>query len=630
MKLKLFSLLFFMIAFFSVNAENEKPSKIDVSDYAYNWNFTDIYPSWDAWAKDLEYIKLETPKYLEFKGKLGESAEKMLAYFKFSEESSKIINKLYVYVSLQKDVDGKNPIYSTKEQELQTVLNQIDMNSTWVSPELAKIPSETVYKWMEKNPSLAVYKHDMESFYRLQSHILPEATQNILTQYNNALDATSRIYNSLSVADIDYPKVKISTGEELVASPAMASRFMTTNKNQEDRRIVSEASRTPYVNVKNTYAEIFLGLIQGRWATTKLQGYNSCLDRVLESNNIPKDVYLNLVEVASKNTAPLQKYYELRKKALGLEKYYNSDNFVEIVDFSKSYKFDEARDIVKKALEPLGNDYTTLLNKCFQGGWIDVYEKPGKQTGAYNLTVYGLHPYILLNWDETRDNVFTLAHELGHAMHGMLANTNQPMAYSSSATMVAEVASTFNENMLLDYLLSKSTDPKEKITLLVQAIDNITGTFYRQTQFAEFEYKSYEMVEKDQPLNADVFADMYNKIDIQYNGTMIERPENSKYTWPRISHFYDYTYYVYNYAVSFSASSSLYEHIAKAIDKNAGQVAQEKYLTLLKSGSNDYPVSLLQKAGVDLTTKDPYQAVIREMERLVNQLEKELKTIGKI
>ena len=617
-------------AFSQANASNEKDNKSDAKDYRYNWNFTDIYPSWDAWAKDLEFIKQEVPKYLDFKGKLGVSPEKMLEYFTFTEEDSKIINKLYVYVSLQKDVDGKNPMYSTKEQELQTVMIQISMNSSWVAPELAKIPSETVYKWMETNPKLAVYKHDMESFYRLQSHILPEATQNIVTQFSNALDASSRIYNSLSIADIEFPKVTLSTGEEVIASPAASSKIMTTNKNQDDRKKVVEASRVPYVNAKNTYAEIYLGILQERWASSKLMGYKSCLDEALEANNIPKDVYLNLIQVANENTTLLQRYWELRKKTLGLEKYYTSDNYVELVDFSKSYKFEEARDIVKEALKPLGSDYCTMLDKCFQGGWIDVYEKPGKQTGAYNMTVYGLHPYLLLNWDETRDNVFTLAHELGHAMHGMLSNNNQPMVYSGAATMVAEVASTFNENMLLDYMLSKSTDPKEKITLLVQAIDNITGTFYRQAQFAEFEYKSYEMIEQDQPVNADIFADIYNKTDIQYNGTIMERSENAKYTWPRVSHFFDFSFYVYNYAVSFSTSSSLYEHIAKATDKKSKEDALNKYITLLKSGSNDYPVSLLQKAGVDLTTKDPYLAVIREMERLVNQLEKELKTIGKI
>ena len=626
-------LLLFMLtaaAFSQANASNEKDNKSDTKDYRYNWNFTDIYPSWDAWAKDLEFIKQEVPKYLDFKGKLGESPEKMLEYFTFTEEDSKIINKLYVYVSLQKDVDGKNPMYSTKEQELQTVMIQISMNSSWVAPELAKIPSETVYKWMETNPKLAVYKHDMESFYRLQSHILPEATQNIVTQFSNALDASSRIYNSLSIADIEFPKVTLSTGEEVIASPAASSKIMTTNKNQDDRKKVVEASRVPYVNAKNTYAEIYLGILQERWASSKLMGYKSCLDEALEANNIPKDVYLNLIQVANENTTLLQRYWELRKKTLGLEKYYTSDNYVELVDFSKSYKFEEARDIVKEALKPLGSDYCTMLDKCFQGGWIDVYEKPGKQTGAYNMTVYGLHPYLLLNWDETRDNVFTLAHELGHAMHGMLSNNNQPMVYSGAATMVAEVASTFNENMLLDYMLSKSTDPKEKITLLVQAIDNITGTFYRQAQFAEFEYKSYEMIEQDQPVNADIFADIYNKTDIQYNGTIMERSENAKYTWPRVSHFFDFSFYVYNYAVSFSTSSSLYEHIAKATDKKSKEDALNKYITLLKSGSNDYPVSLLQKAGVDLTTKDPYLAVIREMERLVNQLEKELKIIGKI
>ncbi len=619
-----------LIGIVSMNAQNDKQQKAETPDYRYNWNFTDIYPNFDTWAKDLELIKLDIPKFLEYKGKLGESAEKMLEFFEFSEKVNKTAERLYVYVSLQKDVDGKNPMYSNKEQELQTVFIQMGMNTGWISPELATVPSEKVYKWMETNPRLAVYKHDMESFYRLQEHILPEATQNIITQFSSALDATSRIYTSLSIADIEYQKVKLSTGEELIASPANANKVFTSNQNQDDRKRMGDATRVPFLKAKNTFADIYLGMLQNRWASAKLQGYKSCLERVLASNNIPKDVYTNLLKVASENSQPLQKYYELRKKALKLEKYYGSDNSVELVDFNKTYKWEEAVGVVKEALKPMGEDYGKLLQTAFQGGWIDVHEKPGKRTGAYNMSVYGLHPYILMNWDETRDNVFTLAHELGHAMHGLMANSNQPMVYSGSATVVAEVASTFNENMLLDYMLAKSTDPKEKVALLVQAIDNITGTFYRQAQFAEFEYKVHEMIEQDQPINAETFAQIYNESDIQYNGTMIERAEDGKYTWSRVPHFFNYSFYVYNYAVSFSSSSSLYEQVAKAKDKKSAQIALDKYLTLLKSGSNDYPVTLLQKAGVDLTTKEPFLAVTRRMEMLVNQLEKELKAIGKI
>lgn len=630
MKKLLLSFLLILIAFSSMKAQNDKQQKAETPDYRYNWNFTDIYPSWDAWSKDMDIMKQEVPKYIEFKGKLGESPEKMLEYFEFTEKNDKIITKLYIYVSLQKDVDGKNPIYSMKEQELQNLSMQIGMNSAWVSPELALIPSDKVYKWMESNPKLAIYKHDIESFYRLQSHILPEATQNIVTQFSNALNATSSIYSSLSKADIEFPTVKLSTGEEIVASPAAASKLYSTSKNQDDRRKMGEATRLPYLKTKNTYADIYLGMLQERWASAKLAGYKSCLDAVLESNNIPKDVYLNLIDVAENNSQSLQKYWELRKKALKLDKYYMTDSYVELVDFAKTYKYEDAIEIVKEALKPMGTEYNGLLSRNFQGGWIDVFEKPGKQPGAYNLTVYGMHPYILLNWDETRDNVFTLAHELGHAMHGTLSNQIQPMVYSGAATVVAEVASTFNENMLLDYMLSKSTDPKERVTLLVQAIDNIVGTFYRQAQFAEFEYKAYDMVEHDQPLNAETFAQIYNDADLKYNGTMIERSEDAKYSWSRVHHFFNYTFYVYNYAVSFSASSSLYEQVAKATDKKSAQAALDRYLTLLKSGHSDYPVALLQKAGVDLTTKEPYLAVVRQMEKLVNQLEKELKTLGKI
>ena len=278
----------------------------------------------------------------------------------------------------------------------------------------------------------------------------------------------------------------------------------------------------------------------------------------------------------------------------------------------------------------MGEEYNKLLATSLQGGWIDVYEKPGKQTGAYSWSIYGVHPFILMNWDESRDNVFTLAHELGHSMHSTLSSNYQPYTYSSYASMVAEVASTFNENMLLDYMIKNAKDPNEKIALLVQAIDNISSTFYRQSQFAEFEHVLYTMIEKDQPINADIIAKTYADIDKKYNGDILERSGNNAYSWPRVSHFFTHIYYVYNYAVSFSASGSLFNQIAMAETPEAAKAAQEKSLALLKSGGNDYPVELLKKAGVDLNTREPFLAVVKRMDQLVNQLEAALKEAGKI
>ncbi|MBU8892831.1 MAG: oligoendopeptidase F [Bacteroidales bacterium] len=625
-KLSILLLAIFALNIFSFAQEEAK----DKDYYKYNWKLTDVYTNWDAWQKDLDLVKSQIPQYLEFKGRLNESAETMLEFQKFGSDFSRLYIKLYIYVLLNQDIDGKNPMYVTKIQELQTVGIERSRNTAWIQPELAIVPKETVDQWIKENKELAVFGHDFDSFYRQLEHILDEETQKVLTYYSKALSASGNAYGSLSKADMEFHKVTLSTGEEIVVSPANASRIYATNKVQGDRKTVEEAKAEAYSKNKNTYTDLWIGIAQNLWAGAQLQGYESYLESVLESNNIPKGVYMNLIEVASNNTSSLLKYRQLRKKALGLEKYYGSDEAIALVDYEKSYEWQEAVDIVLECLKPMGNEYNGLLNESVQGGWIDVYEKPGKQSGAYNMPMYDVHPYILMNWDKTQDNVYTLAHELGHAIHGMLSSKYQPYTYGRSATMVAEVASTFNENMLLDYMIKNTKDPNEKIALLVQAIDNISGTFYRQAQYAEFEYSLYSKIENDEPLNADIMANLYAEIEKKYNSGMMERSEAYNYSWPRVFHFFTHNYYVYNYAVSFSCSSSLFNQISQAESPEAAQKVQEKYLDLLKSGGSDYPVELLKKAGVDLTTKEPYLAVVKRLEELVDQLDVALKEAGKI
>lgn len=605
----------------------------DVKDedyYKYNWKLTDIYKDWDAWQSDLELVKERIPQYREYKGKLGSDAQTLLNFRKFSEGTSEIFSKLFIYASLNQDIDGKNPVYVSKLQQLQTAGVELSRNTTWVESELAEIPEETVDKWMEENKDLETYEHAYDNFYRQLEHIMDEQAKELNTYYSKALSASSNIYNSLSRADMEYHKVTLSNGKEVTASPANVSKVLNSNANQQDRRLVMNARTDAYTKNKNTYTDILVGLYQGRWANAQLKGYKSCLDAVLESNNIPNDVFTNLLDVAGEQNDALLKYRKLRKKALRLDRYYPSDEAYPLTDYEKEYSFDEAVDMVVECLQPMGKEYTELLNEAVQNGWIDVYEKPGKQTGAYSWSVPGVHPYILMNWAGTRDNVFTLAHELGHSIHSMLTSKYQPYAYRNYASMIAETASTFNEKLLLDYMIEHATDPNEKIALLVQAIDNISGTFYRQAQFAEFENAAYSMIENNQPVNAETMGNTYQEIDRKYNGDIMEHADNYKYSWPRVHHFYAYNYYVYNYAVSFSCSSSLFNQLMQAENEKEKDDVMENYLALLKSGANDYPVDLLKKAGVDLTTKAPYEAVVDRMEELVNQLEVALKEAGRI
>ncbi|MEE4198777.1 MAG: oligoendopeptidase F [Bacteroidales bacterium] len=624
---------FLVVALLAVNFSGFGQQELtpDHKDYyQYNWRLTDVYADWDAWQQDLEYVQSQIPRYLDYKGRLGESAATLLEFRKFGDEIARISSRLYIYVMLNQDVDGKNPIYKTRFQQLQTMSIERSRNSTWIQPEMAKIPQATINQWVKENEELAVYEHLFDSFYRQLEHIPDEETQQILTYYRRALGAPSNAYGSLSKADMEYHQVTLSDGEEITTSPAMAAKVYNNNPNQADRIAVTQARVDVFAKNKNTYADLWLGIAQNRWASAQIQGYESCLQSVLQPNNIPLDVYKNLIEVASSNTDALQKYRELRKKALQLDEYYSSDESFPLVDFEKEYAWEEAVGLVHDCLKPMGKEYNELLHTATQEGWIDVYEKPGKQTGAYNMPLYDVHPYILMNWAGTRNNVYTLAHELGHAIHGMLSSKYQPFVYGRSASMVAEVASIFNEHMLLDHMIQNAQDPNEKVALLVQAIDMISGKFYRQSQFAEFEYTLYTKVENNEPLNAEIIGDLYDQISEKYNGEVMQSVENGQYSWPRVFHFFDLYYYVYNYAVSYSASSSLFNQIAQAGNRKEAKLAREKYLNLLKSGSNDYPVALLKDAGVDLTTKAPFVAVVNRMNELVNQLEVALQEAGKI
>lgn len=625
----LFSLLIITLLLTNICIAEKPQSRDELSD-KYKWNLNDIYPSWEAWEADLNKVDEMFQKIPEFKGKLGSSVETYMEFIKLREEMSKIGTKLGSYSFLNRALDGANTEFNTRAQQLQNMYIKNGMNTAWIGPELKTIPKETMDKWLAENEDLQIYKHGIEDFYREMEHILPEEKQQMMTTLSKALGAANSIYTSISVSDMVYPTVKLSTGEEVVASPAERTRISSTNPNQDDRKLVSDAMIKPFVKQKNTYADIYSGILNARWAQAQIYGYNSCIEAALSSNDIPTDVYLNLIEVAKNNVEPLQKYNRLRKKALGLEHYYKSDGLINITDFNKTYTWEEAEELVKAALEPLGEEYNEKVAEMLQGGRVDVYENQGKRGGAFNLGVYGVHPYILMNYNGTRDNVFTLAHEMGHSIHSVFSCENQEFTNHSYTIFVGEVASTFNEFMLLDYMIKNATDPNEKISLLVQAIENIYGTFYTQSMFAEFEYKAYSMVENSQPLNSEVVGNLYNEVYESYLGETIERSEDDKYYWSRIHHFLSRYYYVYQYATSFSASSKIYAEVKNAKNKKERKAAQDKLLTLLKSGGNDYPVNQLAKAGIDMTTPETFKAVVNQFSELVDQLEQELKALGKI
>jgi oligoendopeptidase F len=347
----------------------------------------------------------------------------------------------------------------------------------------------------------------------------------------------------------------------------------------------------------------------------------------LEGNNIPVAVYENLVNTVKTNTEPLKRYQKLRKKVLGLEKYYSFDGSMPLTDFDKEYEYEDAKQWVIGSVEPLGADYQDKIKTAFAGGWLDVFENTGKRSGAYSASVYGVHPYMLLNYNKTLDNVFTLGHELGHTMHTLLSNENQPFATSSYTIFVAEVASTFNEALLLEYLLERTTDPKERISLLQQSIRGITGTFYFQTLLADFELQAHKLAEAGKPITANVLSSIMEELYDTYYGDSQEKDEFLKFVWARIPHIYRSPFYVYQYATCFVSSAQVYKQVSEADDADRKNII-DNYLDLLKSGGNDYPMEQLKKAGADLTKPETMMAVINQMNNLVTRLEKEIESLN--
>ncbi|PXY02155.1 oligoendopeptidase F [Marinifilum breve] len=594
----------------------------------YKWNFSDIYENWEAWEADFKAISVDMEKIQGFKGKLGESSENLAEMLKIQEDLMKKAYKVYQFVSFQSTVDQRNMELMAKLQKVQLLFAQFGVATAWISPEMIQIPEATMKEWVASNPALKDHKFDLLDMYRLQKHVLSEEMEQLLSYYSQVTGTAGSVFKAISTADIEFQEVELSDGKKVKVTPGVYSQIVTNNLNQEDRKKAYEALYDVYYKNKNTYAAIYNGIVQANWAGARAKNYESCLDAKLEGNNIPKDVYLNLIKTVKENTAPMRKYVELRKKVLGLEKYYGFDGSISLTDFNKNYPYEDAVDVVVESVLPLGKEYQAKLKKATESGWLDVYENPGKRSGAFSAGVYGVHPYMLLNYDETLDYVFTLAHELGHTMHTTLSNENQPFATHGYTIFVAEVASTFNERLLLDHMMENTKDPNERIALLTQAIEGIIGTFYAQTMFADYEYQVHSMVEQGKPVNAEILTNVWGGIANEYYGDATEKTKYSNYPWTRIPHFYNSPFYVYQYATCFASSAKLYKDVMEG-DKKDRKAALERYLTLLKSGGNDFPMEQLKKAGVDLSKPETIMAVINQLDELVDQLAAELEKVKK-
>ena len=585
----------------------------------YKWNLSDIFPNWEAWEAGYKTLEAGIAKYASLKGTLAGGPENLLIAFRLSEELGQLAYRVWYYPSLQYDEDQRDNAINAKRQQVQILFARLGQAESWFNPELLTIPLETVRGWMEKSEALRVYRFAIENLYRQQEHVLDEAGEKLMSLASRLASAPNDAYWALSTADAKFPTITLSNGEQVTVSYGQYRALLATRREQADREAAFRALHETYRASLNTYATLYNGVCQRDWFQARARGYKSTLDAALHGDNIPTSVVENLIETTRAGVEPLRRYHRLRRKTLGVSSYQVYDFSIPLVTFEKKYKYDEVLDWIIAAVEPLGPEYQARMREGFTGRWIDVYENEGKRSGAYSAPVYGTHPYMLLNYTDTLDDVFTLAHEMGHSMHTILSHQEQPFVYSNYTIFVAEVPSTLSEALLLEFMLKRSTDPDERIVLLQHAIDNITGTFFTQVMFADYELRAHRLAEQDQPITSEILTDTYTTLLRDYYGDSIDMNPLTGITWARIPHFFNSPYYVYQYATCFASAARLSREIMRG-DTDA----RTQYLTLLKSGGNDYPMEQLKKAGVDLAQPDTVRAVLEQLDDLVSRLEREL------
>lgn len=592
-------------------------------DSRYTWDLTSIFPSWEAW--EAAFAKLDTgiEAYRNYEGTLAQGAGQLLQSLKDRDALDQLSYRVWYYPALQYDEDQRNNTINAKRQRVQLLFAKWQQAMSWFQPELLKLPLDTVREWLARSPDLALYRFALEEVFRLQAHVLNEQGEKLLSLSGRLGGVPKDSYAALSTADAKFPTITLSSGESVEVSYGQYRKLLATCRSQADRKLAYESLYDTYLGNINTYATLYNGVMQGEWFEARARGYQTTLDAALFGNAIPTSVVENLIREAKNGVAPFRRYHQLRKRVLGLSDYYVCDAFVPLVDSAEKYQYDEVRDWIVEAVKPLGADYQARVRRAFAGRWIDVYENQGKRSGAYSAPVYGANPYMLLNYNDTLDAVFTLAHELGHSMHTLLSQEAQPFVYSGYTIFVAEVPSTLNEALLLELMLARATTREERAVLLQHAIDNIVGTFYNQVLFADFELEAHRLVETDQPITSETLSGIYSRLLGEYWGDALSSDTRAQYTWARIPHFFQSPYYVYQYATCFASTAKIMEEISGASDATRA-AAVTRYLDLLRSGGSDHPMTLLKRAGVDLAQPDTVRAVVAQLDDLVTRLEAEL------
>jgi oligoendopeptidase F len=583
------------------------------------WDVTTIYSDDNAWETEFTAIETLLPEAETHKGKLASSATALLSALKYRDELYSRISKLYVYAHLNEDIDTTNSHYQGMSARAMNLYSRCIQAFSFFSSEMMDADEMQIKKFLTKDAELAVYAHELEELFLARAYILSEKEEAILAAASEVTSAPGKIFSVLNNADLKFPVIEGENGEQVQLSHGLYGKLLeSTDRNVRKRAF--DAMYDTYNNLLNTFATTLASNIKSDNFRASVRGFESSRHSALFNNNIPETVYDALIAAVNERLPLLHRYVELRQKALKQTEVRMYDLYTPMVEEPDiTFTIEDAKEIVLAGLAPLGEEYQSILNRAFDERWIDWSENAGKRSGAYSSGTYGTNPFILMNWQDNIDNVYTLAHELGHSVHSYYTRTSQPFVYGDYSIFLAEIASTMNENLLTDYLLKKYTDPKVQAYIINHYLDGVKGTVFRQTQFAEFEHIIHKADQEGVALTADYLNQTYFALNQKYYGETMQYDEAIGHEWARIPHFY-YTYYVYQYATGFSAASTLAEKILKE-----GQPAVDAYINYLKAGCSDYPIEVLKKAGIDMTTNKATIDALAVFEQRLNQLEELLK-----
>jgi oligoendopeptidase F len=604
-------------------SQSRDRSKVAKED---TWRLEDLYESEEVWQASKGKMVHALDKLVQYKGKLATSADVLLSCLNLNSDLSKEFDRLYAYASMKSDLDTRVAHHMGMKQEMAQISTNFNSKLSFIEPELVKMEKKDIDRFILESPELDVYRFYLYDLQRRKEHKLSEKEEKIIAEAGMMADGPASIYSIFANAELPYPEVELSDGIKAKLNQAGYTQYRSADT-REDRELVFKEFWGAMNDYRQTLGASLYANVKKDVFYARVRGYDSSMHSSLDVNNIPVEVYYSMIGHVNKNLDSFHRYLKIKKRMLGVDTLKYSDLYAPTVEgVDLEYTIDEAKALVLESCEPLGPAYSKVVECGFDNRWIDVYPTEGKRSGAYsNGSAYDVHPYILLNFNGKYDDVSTLAHELGHTMHSYLSNKNQPYPLSDYSIFVAEVASTFNEALLHDLMMKKIKDDDVRLSLLMEYLDGIKGTVFRQTQFAEYELKIHKIAEKDQPLTGDVLTELYAEILKKYYGhekgvTLIE--DYVTVEWAYIPHFY-YNFYVYQYATSYTASMALAE---KVINKEEGAV--ENVLTFLSSGGSKYPIDLLKDAGVDMTTSEPFNKTMAAMNRTMDAIEKILDKKG--